>query len=83
MIYAKVHDRTVAEDYYTAMARIEKSIELAGDEETGVWLRADEKTQLLEMLSRLDVPRLGRPDRNALVEQLRQVLMHEPAAMIQ
>jgi integrase len=31
MVYAKVHDRTVAEDYFTAMSEIEKRMELVAE----------------------------------------------------
>lgn len=34
MIYARVHDRTVAKDYYTAMADIEKQLDLQPDATT-------------------------------------------------
>jgi hypothetical protein len=32
MVYARVHDRTVAKDYYAAMAQIEKSPDIAPED---------------------------------------------------
>jgi hypothetical protein len=71
MIYARVHDRTVAEDYYAAMAQIEKSLDL-GD--TGVTTSAEERVQLLELLNRLAEPQLDIKVRMDLVKQIRCLL---------
>jgi site-specific recombinase XerD len=84
MIYARVHDRTVAEDYYTAMAQIEKSLDLvagqasaAGIGDAGVTTSAEERVQLLELLNRLAEPQLDPEVRMNLVKQIRLVLDHE------
>jgi flagellar biosynthesis regulator FlaF len=84
MIYARVHDRTVAEDYYAAMAQIEKSLDLAAGQapaaETGdasMAMSAKERVQLLELLNRLAEPQLDPEVRMNLVKQIRLVLDHE------
>jgi hypothetical protein len=81
MIYARVHDRTVAEDYYAAMAQIEKSLDLAawqslvaGIGDTGVTTSAEERVQLLELLNRLAEPQLDIKVRMDLVKQIRCLL---------
>jgi site-specific recombinase XerD len=80
MIYARVHDRTVAGDYYVAMARIEKSLDLAlaGPPPTNGNGRVseEERTQLLELVNRLADPDLGYEGRLDLVEQMRLRLDH-------
>jgi len=84
MIYVRVHDRTVAEDYYAAMAQIEKSLDLAveqapaaGTGDAGAQVSAEERAQLLELLNRLAEPQLDPEVRISLVEQIRRVLNHE------
>jgi Phage integrase family len=84
MIYARVHDRTVAEDYYAAMAQIEKSLDLtageapaAGTGGADAATSAGERVQLLELLNRLAEPQLNPEVRVNLVEQIRHVLAHE------
>jgi len=81
MIYARVHDRTVAEDYYAAMAQIEKSLDLAGEQvpaagagDASVAMSAGERLQLLELIGRLAEPQLDPEVRISLVEQIRRVL---------
>jgi hypothetical protein len=84
MIYARVHDRTVAEDYYTAMAEIEKNLDLAAEQapaaetgDSGVTTSVKERVQLLELLNRLTEPQLDPEVRMGLVGQIRRVLNHE------
>ncbi len=86
MIYARVHDRTVAEDYYAAMAQIEKSLDLAagqapvwGTADTGAAMNAEERAQLLELLNQLAEPQLDPEIRVNLVEQIRRMLNREGA----
>jgi hypothetical protein len=81
MIYARVHDRTVAEDYYAAMAEIEKNLDLAagqpsasGTNDAGVALSTGERVQLLELIGRLAEPQLDAEVRMSLIEQIRQLL---------
>jgi hypothetical protein len=81
MIYARVHDRTVAEDYYAAMAQIEKGLDLAAGTGTtdnvGEPINAGERAQLLELANQLAAPLLELDVRLGLVDQMRQVLRCE------
>lgn len=75
MIYARVHDRTVAEDYYAAMAEIEKRMDLAdGADSPAAQVNVNERAQLLELVDLLAKPELELPARLDLVAQLRQML---------
>lgn len=75
LIYARVHDRTVAADYYAAMANFEKSLDLQSDTtNTNEKMRATEHAQLLEIASQLSMLELGLEIRLNLVAQIRQVL---------
>jgi hypothetical protein len=81
MVYARVHDRTVAEDYYTAMAQVEQNLELtpgftAGDDHPTGPINAAERAHLLELVNRLAEPQLDLDLRLDLVEQMRLVLDH-------
>ena len=68
MLYARVHDRTVAEDYYAAMAQVENR-SAAGEAD-----EPDERTHLLGLLDRLAEPRLEMDERLRLVSQVRRGL---------
>jgi hypothetical protein len=81
MIYARVHDRTVAEDYYAAMAQIEKSLDLAGEQapvagtgDVSVVMSAGERAQLLKLIGQLAELQLDPEVRMGLVEQIRRTL---------
>lgn len=79
MIYARAHDRTVAEDYYAAMAQVEQRLDLAPLDNTETIgtarpVSAGERTLLLELTNRLADPQLGEEGRLDLVEQMRRVL---------
>ena len=69
MIYARVHDRTVGEDYYAAMAKVENRLTLAT--EIG---ETDGHTYLLQLIDRLTEPQLDLDTRLDLVAQMRAVL---------
>ena len=83
MIYARVHDRTVAEDYYAAMDKIEKQLDPNADRDpvtnvnhAGGPVGPDERARLLALLDRLSEPQLGLDVRLELVEQMRRVLAY-------
>jgi hypothetical protein len=86
MVYARVHDHTVAEDYYAAMAKIEKRLDpnveqgphpvTKVDDTAEVPVSIGERARLLALLDRLTKPQLDLETRLALVEQMRQVLDH-------
>ena len=77
MIYAQVYDRSVSEDYYAAMVRIEQALNvMAETDEASVSLPVTPvvRTQLLDIVARLAEPQLCVEMRLNLVEQLQCVL---------
>jgi hypothetical protein len=76
MIYARVHDQTVADDYYAAMSQIEKRLDLLGEPENNREpIAEDERVQLLALTEQLAAPELGTETRLKIVTQMRQVLL--------
>ncbi|MBN2501970.1 MAG: tyrosine-type recombinase/integrase [Anaerolineales bacterium] len=76
MIYARVHDQTVADDYYAAMQKVEQRLDLLGEpENTQGSITEDERTQLLALTEQLAAPELGTEIRLEIVAQMRQVLL--------
>jgi integrase/recombinase XerD len=77
LIYARVHDETVASDYYAAMSRIEKSLEIPAKMED-VKEQTNEDTlpriQLLAMIDKLAIPQLCVETSLDLVAQMRHLL---------
>jgi len=78
LVYARVHDHTVANDYYAAMARIEKSLALIREGDEVEPVNGADRVRLLELADRLAEPQLGDDARLDLVAQLRRAL--DPAA---
>jgi hypothetical protein len=78
-IYARVHDRTVADDYFTAMAQVEQRVALSGSSETkpASDTTAAARQQLLKLARALAEPRLAAARRLDLVRQLRRVVRRE------
>jgi integrase/recombinase XerC len=79
MIYARVHDHTVTEDYYAAMERIEQRLNVGSLPEVdpaSAPMTGNERVQLLELAARLAESGLGVESRLSLIEQVRQVLNH-------
>ncbi len=86
MSYARVHDRTVADDYYAAMERVEQRLLVpargqiappaAATEECNddAALDDDERGQLLDLADQLAGPRLSAEARIDLVERMRKIL---------
>ncbi len=88
MVYARVHDQTVADDYYAAMDRVEQrlfvrargqiappaaAMEEHNEDEP---LNDDERGQLLDLADQLAAADLSPEMRMDLVERIRQVLNH-------
>ncbi len=77
LIYARVHDETVATDYYAAMSRIEKSLEIP-EKRSDVKEQTNDdalaRTQLLAVMDQLAVPQLCIETRLDLVAQMRHLL---------
>jgi hypothetical protein len=77
LIYARVHDETVASDYYAAMARLEKSLEIPAKTEDVKESSNDDtltRTQLLAVIDQLAAPQLCVETRLDLVAQMRHLL---------
>lgn len=83
MIYARVHDQTVAEDYYAAMDRVEQRLQIApsaakaDDGEDSEPLDDHDREQLLDLIDQLTNPDLHPEDRIELVERMRRILNHD------
>jgi hypothetical protein len=81
MIYARVHDQTVADDYYAAMQQIEKRMDLLGvQQEASIPISNDERTQLLALTMKLEQPELNLETKQSIVTQMRDVLNRKEAA---
>jgi hypothetical protein len=70
MVYARVYDRTVEDDYYTAMAVVEQRLDFGNSTIDTAKPIAD----FQELLERLEVPHLALKTRLTLVTQLREML---------
>lgn len=81
MVYARVHDRTVAGDYYAAMDQIEQGLDLALARPTltneNGRVSEEERVHLLELINQLATPHLDPDSRLNLVEQMRCLLHGE------
>ena len=78
MGYARVHDRTVADDYFAAMEEVEKRLDVSPLEaETPVNVEPvpePERQALLVIAEQLAEPELAQEVRLVLAAQIRQVL---------
>jgi site-specific recombinase XerD len=80
MIYARVHNRTVAEDYYAAMEVVEKRLEVIPQEKeknADPPVNDSERAHLLELAAQLAEPELGVEVRLDLVGRICEVLNHK------
>ena len=81
MVYARVHDQTVADDYYTAMAKVEKRLELLGAPEEGsAPIEASERQQLLALAVQLAQPEVSAEARLSIVSQMHILLVGKEMA---
>jgi len=75
MIYAKAHDQTVAEDYFSAMERVEQRVEIAPkEEEKGEVVKVQEQLEVFQLIEQLERPELCFEERLAMACQLRVML---------
>lgn len=90
MIYARAHDQTVAEDYFSAMARVEERLEIVPpkqEETRNEVINVPETTQILDCINLLALPELGQNERLEIAESLKQALfpgilvLHPPPVM--
>jgi hypothetical protein len=79
LTYARVHDQTVADDYYNAMKNVETRLELVGD---AVKPPESEKGQLLALVEQLAQPEVSPETRLELAMQIRNVLTGNGAAFL-
>jgi hypothetical protein len=83
MLYTRVHNRTVAEDYYAAMAEIERCLDVPpGTYDGGESVSISERASLLELLGRLAEPQLDLETRLDLVARIWRVLDGGPPEQI-
>lgn len=69
LIYARVHDQTVADDYFTAMQRVEERLQI-GDGKNYEVVKVQGFAQLIQ---RLETPELCLKERLEIASQLRKV----------
>jgi hypothetical protein len=82
MVYARVHDETVQDDYYRAMRSVEKRLERLGQpEEKQVSVTEGEREQVLALTTQLAEPELSLEARLVIVTQIRLVLLGEQMAL--
>jgi site-specific recombinase XerD len=81
MIYARAYDQTVAEDYFTAMRRVEQRLEIAPapkpepePERKDEIVKVPERMQILTWVDLLALPELGLMERAEIAENLKQAL---------
>jgi len=79
MIYARAHDKNVAEDYFRAMERVEQrlNILLERKEEPrseNTVVKEQERAQVIVWVERLALPELCQQERLEIAECLKQAL---------
>lgn len=75
MIYARAHDQTVAQDYFTAMHSVEQRLALVGDRETdAMWIGQDMSDRLLGLVEQLQQPNLSFEHCRSIAYQIREFL---------
>jgi len=86
MVYARVHDQTVAEDYFAAMGRVEQRLEIAPIPKQepqpnyevvnvqGILVEPKPYTQVLLWVERLALPKLSEQERLEIAENLKRAL---------
>jgi hypothetical protein len=75
MVYARAHDKTVEEDYFAAMSRIETRLALAPEPEPEIQpVQEPERAQLLALADQLVQPELSYELRLEIAFQIRGLL---------
>lgn len=78
LINARVHDQTVADDYYQAMGSVEKRLELMGQpDEKEEPVSEDQRGQIMALTEQLAEPELSLEARLVIAAQIRLVLLGE------
>ena len=78
MIYARAHDKNVAEDYFKAMERVEQRLNVVPvkkeePRESSI-VNVPERSQVIVWVERLALPELCQQERLEIAESLKQVL---------
>lgn len=74
MVYARAHDQTVAEDYFTAMARVEQRLEIVPAEQKDIEVvNVQEPAKVLQLIEQLEIPELCYEERLDITLQLREL----------
>jgi hypothetical protein len=74
MVYARAHDQTVAEDYFTAMARVEQRLEIVPAKQKDMEVvKVQEPEKLIQLIEQLETPELCFEERLDITLQLREL----------
>ncbi len=92
MVYAKVHDQTVADDYFQTMQRVEQRLEIVPAQEKEDTcteqnrsievVKVQEPEKLLQLIEQLYLPDLCYEDRLGIAFQLREWFRAESEPVI-
>jgi site-specific recombinase XerD len=84
MIYARVHDQTVAQDYYAAISEVEKRLELVTPSEAAPQtFQKDQREQLLVLAAQLTQPELSVADRLQIAAEMSRLLLGDGEIPVQ
>ena len=85
MIYARAYEQSVAEDYFSAMQRVERRLDIVPPEpvpETKTETVQLQVTQLANWAERLAMPELGQRERLEIAERIKYALPSSYASQI-
>jgi site-specific recombinase XerD len=71
MIYAKAHDQTVAEDYFSAMQKVEERLQIGEEKEEDKVVKVQ---MVFQLIQKLEMPELCFEERLGITSQLREAL---------
>jgi hypothetical protein len=74
MIYARAHDQNVAEDYFSAMQRVEQRLEIAPVKKEEDMEDVQVQEKMFQLIDQLKLPELCFEERLDVASQLREVL---------
>ncbi len=75
MIYARAHDQTVAEDYFTAMQRVEERLEIVPTQQKNIEVvKVQDQEKLFQLIRQLEVPELHFEERLSIATRMREMI---------
>jgi site-specific recombinase XerD len=77
MLYARAHDQNVADDYFSAMQRVEQRLEIVPpkkEEPEVEFIKVQKRTWLYQLVERLETPELCFEERLGIASRLREAL---------